>query len=83
MKVRLLKKYTPHSRQLPKRTEMEVSNQKGREWVEKGIAEEIKGLTKDDKKLDKIMNDEADREAEHEAEMSVAVGKKIDNKSRK
>ena len=83
MKVRLLKKYTPHSRELPKGTEMEVSNEKGRLWVEKKIAEEMEGLTKDEKKLDKIIHNEMVQQAEDEFEMTVEIEKAAKRKKNK
>ena len=83
MKVRLLKKYTPHSRELKKDTEMEVSNEKGRLWVEKKIAIEIHGLTKNEKKLDEIIQNEIVQAAEDELEMTVQIEKAAKRKNRK
>lgn len=83
MKVRLLKKHTPHSRELPIGTEMEVDNDKGRSWVEKKIAVEIHGPTKDEKKLDKIIKDEMVQAAEDEVAMADEIEKASKRKNRK
>jgi len=80
MKVRLLKKYTPHSKELKKGTEMEVTNEKGRLWIEKGIAEEFKGLTKNEKQMNRTIKAEKNREAQSEADMIDSVDKKLDKK---
>ncbi len=83
MKVRLLKKHTPHSRELPIGTEMEVDNDKGRLWVEKKIAIEIKGLTKSEKRMNRMIKDENEKAAQQEAEHTISVEDKLTKKNKK
>jgi len=50
MRVKLLKKHTPesHSRALPVGTEIRVLNSIAKEWIKKGIAEYLDGVTKEE-----------------------------------
>ncbi len=82
MKVRLLKKHTPHSRELPKGTEMEVDNDKGRLWVEDKIAVKIKGSTKSEKRMNRMIKEENEKAAQQEADHAILVDDKLTKKNK-
>lgn len=46
MRVTLIKSWTPHKRELKPGTEVRVTNECGRDLIEKGIAEPLDGYTK-------------------------------------
>lgn len=82
MKVRLLKKHTPHSRELPIGTELEVSNDKGRAWIKDKIAVEMKGFTKSEKRMERMIKEENEQAAQQEADHAILVEDKLTKKSK-
>jgi hypothetical protein len=53
MKIVLLKKHKLHSKTLKKGAELSVTKEKALELIEKGIAKELNGKTKEEKTLEK------------------------------
>ena len=59
MKVRLIKKCSPHLRELPKGSIMKVSKDFGAELIEKGFAEDIEKVKINTKSKPKFVKDES------------------------